>query len=58
MIVDEEVVFMLKNKIAVVTGAASGIGLATAEELAKQGAKVILADINEKNRRRCLCNRS
>ena len=47
MIVDEEVVFMLKNKIAVVTGAASGIGLATAEELAKQGAKVILADINE-----------
>ena len=40
MIVDEEVVFMLKNKIAVVTGAASGIGLATAEELADRKAHV------------------
>lgn len=38
---------MLKDKVAIVTGAASGIGLATAEMLAKEGARVVLADINE-----------
>lgn len=35
------------NKVALVTGAASGIGLATVTELAAQGATVLLADINE-----------
>ncbi|MCC7152125.1 MAG: SDR family oxidoreductase [Rubrivivax sp.] len=35
----------LKNKLAVVTGAASGIGRATAGALAAAGAKVIVADI-------------
>ena len=36
-----------KDKTAVVTGAASGIGLALAEELLQSGAdKVVLADIN------------
>lgn len=35
-----------KDKIAVVTGAASGIGRATAEALAEGGANVIVADIN------------
>jgi 2-hydroxycyclohexanecarboxyl-CoA dehydrogenase len=34
------------DKIAVVTGAASGIGLATAEALAAEGARVIVADID------------
>ena len=38
---------MLKDKVAIVTGAASDIGLATAEMLAKEGARVVLADINE-----------
>jgi len=33
----------MKNKVAIVTGASSGIGLATAKELLKQGAKVVLA---------------
>lgn len=37
----------LSGKIAVVTGAASGIGKATAELLAEQGAQVMLLDINE-----------
>jgi 2-hydroxycyclohexanecarboxyl-CoA dehydrogenase len=36
----------LIDKLAVVTGAASGIGRATAATLAAQGAKVIVADIN------------
>ena len=37
----------LKDKTAVVTGAASGIGRATAETFAKAGAHVLLADINQ-----------
>lgn len=39
----------LKNKIAIVTGAASGIGLATARTLAAAGAHVALADIASEN---------
>src|SRR5579884_3438725 len=34
------------GKVALVTGAASGIGLAIAQELAEQGARVTLADID------------
>lgn len=36
----------IEGKVAIVTGAASGIGKATAEVFAKQGAKVVVADIN------------
>ena len=39
----------LKEKVAIVTGAASGIGLATAKLLAEMGALVALIDINEKD---------
>lgn len=38
---------MLENKVCIVTGAASGIGLAIAEAFSKDGAKVIMADVNE-----------
>jgi 2-hydroxycyclohexanecarboxyl-CoA dehydrogenase len=37
---------ILDGRVAIITGAASGIGLATAELLAEHGADVILADIN------------
>ena len=37
----------IKNKVAVITGGASGIGAAAALELASQGAKIVLADLNE-----------
>lgn len=38
--------FRLENKIALVTGGASGIGAATARELARAGAHVLIADLN------------
>ena len=37
-----------ENKVALVTGAASGLGLATAKAFAESGASVVLADWNEK----------
>ena len=37
----------LHNKVAVITGAASGIGRATAELFAAEGARVLLADIQD-----------
>jgi NAD(P)-dependent dehydrogenase (short-subunit alcohol dehydrogenase family) len=37
----------LQNKVAIVTGAASGIGRAIAQLFAREGAKVAVADIND-----------
>ncbi len=37
----------LAEKVAVVTGAGSGIGLATARRFAVEGAKVVCADIDD-----------
>jgi NAD(P)-dependent dehydrogenase (short-subunit alcohol dehydrogenase family) len=39
----------LENKVAVVTGGASGIGLAVAIAYAKEGAKVVISDINDEH---------
>jgi NAD(P)-dependent dehydrogenase (short-subunit alcohol dehydrogenase family) len=38
---------MLKDKIAIITGAAKGIGLACAERFVADGARVVIADIDE-----------
>lgn len=38
--------FDLEGRVALITGAASGIGWATAARLAAEGARVVLADID------------
>ncbi|MDH6250527.1 NAD(P)-dependent dehydrogenase (short-subunit alcohol dehydrogenase family) [Chryseobacterium sp. H1D6B] len=45
---------ILENKVALVTGAGSGIGLAIAHTYAKEGAKVIVSDINEEHGRQAV----
>jgi NAD(P)-dependent dehydrogenase (short-subunit alcohol dehydrogenase family) len=40
-----------QNKVALVTGAGSGMGLATAKAFAEEGAAIVLADQNEKQAR-------
>ncbi len=37
----------LQDRVAIVTGAAQGIGKAIADKLAEEGASVVVADINE-----------
>lgn len=37
----------LKNKVAVITGAAQGIGLACAKRFLAEGAKVVISDVNQ-----------
>lgn len=37
---------LLANKVAIVTGSGQGLGLAYAEELARQGAAVVINDVN------------
>lgn len=38
----------LKNRVAIVTGGANGIGRATVETFVREGARVVIADIDEK----------
>lgn len=39
---------MLKNKVCIITGAASGIGLVISQYFTAEGAKVVMCDINDK----------
>ena len=41
-----EELFDMRGQVAAVTGAASGLGLATAEVLARAGARVVLLDVD------------
>lgn len=43
---------LFENKVAIVTGGASGIGEAISVELAARGAKVVVADMNDDNLKR------
>src|SRR4051794_29590800 len=38
---------LFQNKIVIITGAAGGIGLATAHKFASEGAKLVLIDLNQ-----------
>jgi NAD(P)-dependent dehydrogenase (short-subunit alcohol dehydrogenase family) len=38
----------LEDKVAVITGAASGIGKEIASTFAREGAKIVIADLNQK----------
>jgi len=39
----------LEDKVAIITGAARGIGAATAEKFAMEGTKIAVADMNGKD---------
>ena len=39
--------FNVKDKVAIVTGGASGIGLSAVEALLEKGAKVVIGDYND-----------
>jgi meso-butanediol dehydrogenase/(S,S)-butanediol dehydrogenase/diacetyl reductase len=45
----EERQMILKDKVAIVTGAASGIGRAAAQRFAAEGASVLVVDLNEES---------
>ncbi len=42
----------LADKVAIISGAASGMGAATARMFAREGAKVVIADVLEDEGRR------
>jgi len=39
----------IKNRIAVITGASSGMGIATAKILAQEGARIVMSDLDKKS---------
>jgi NAD(P)-dependent dehydrogenase (short-subunit alcohol dehydrogenase family) len=43
----EETMALLDGKVGIITGAASGIGAATARVLAREGARLVLTDLDD-----------
>ena len=48
---ESEIGMKLKGRVAIVTGAASGLGRATSLLFAKEGARVVIVDISEEGAR-------
>ena len=48
----------LDNKVALVTGGASGLGQATVEKFVEKGAKTVILDINEDNANKIINNQA
>ena len=46
----------LNGKVAIVTGSGAGLGLAYAQELARQGAKVVINDVNDEVTRQAVAS--
>ena len=46
----------ISGKVALITGGASGLGLATAEKLLAAGSKIMLVDLNEDNAKKAAEN--
>ena len=44
----------ISNKVALITGGASGLGFSTAETLVESGANVMLLDLNEDNAKKAV----
>jgi NAD(P)-dependent dehydrogenase (short-subunit alcohol dehydrogenase family) len=49
---EEQRMKQLADRVAVITGGASGIGFATAEALAREGVRLVIADIERASARR------
>ncbi|WP_081891273.1 SDR family NAD(P)-dependent oxidoreductase [Gillisia sp. Hel_I_29] len=45
----------VKNKVAIVTGGASGLGKSSAILLAREGAKIVVTDIDEEDGKKVVC---
>jgi D-sorbitol dehydrogenase (acceptor) len=52
----KEEIMKLKDKVAIITGAARGIGEAIAARYVKEGAKVVIADLNEEGAKKVAAN--
>jgi NAD(P)-dependent dehydrogenase (short-subunit alcohol dehydrogenase family) len=49
--------FLLDDKVALITGLSRGIGLAIAQAMAEQGAKVVITSRARRKSRRCSWDR-